>query len=95
MFLLEGMHLSDNEFGEANPNRKVPAIQDGDFTLFEWYYVIFLLLVFYLDSMCHISVFLIFHLVEDRFSFINSQTCSLSFALQNIKNISIGFFDSA
>jgi len=31
------MNHTDKEFGEATPNKKVPTIQDGDFTLFEWY----------------------------------------------------------
>jgi len=30
-----GMNHTDKEFGEATPNKKVPTIQDGDFTLFE------------------------------------------------------------
>ena len=31
-----GMHFSDEEFANVNPNKKVPAIQDGDLKLFEW-----------------------------------------------------------
>ena len=37
------MHLSNKEFAEVTPVRKVPAIQDGDFKLFEWYLCSFLL----------------------------------------------------
>lgn len=31
-----GSQFADDEFANANPNKKVPAIQDGDFNLFEW-----------------------------------------------------------